>query len=730
MYSKDELTSRNVATLKDIAKQIGAKIKSSDNKETIIYAILDAQAETMPQPVKRKRARIAKTEDKVYTVKGKDGENFDVMKNQATGPSAHEEPNLFNESDKTQEGTLPVSEPANSNTETQENKNTEVSDQSTNSPEEPVIAFPKHRGRKSKAELEAIAIAKAAALKKQHEAKLATHDTINTEMNSSENENAQKELTANALSAENKVSESNTGMDNTEESKNEGNTVAENDSTTSDSSLSGTDNLIPEQVFDHSKETNGQNNELFAQLQAKMNAQNEEEVYQQNATVQTPNNGYVQVWENDPGDGTDFIPVVDLPIEDQSALPSFDIFDRPMNSAAANQQNQAVLSDAQEEQEQEPLYDFSDIITSNGVLEVMPDGYGFLRSSDYNYLSSPDDVYVASNFIKRYGLKTGDVVLCKVRPPHEGEKYFPLTSVVKINGREPSEIRDRVPFEHLTPLFPNEKFSLCGNRSTTNLSTRIVDLFSPIGKGQRALIVAQPKTGKTILMKDIANAIAANHPEAYLMMLLIDERPEEVTDMARTVNAEVIASTFDEPAERHVKIAGIVLEKAKRMVECGHDVVIFLDSITRLARAYNTVAPASGKVLTGGVDANALQKPKRFFGAARNIEGGGSLTIIATALIDTGSKMDEVIFEEFKGTGNMELQLDRSLSNKRIFPAVNLVASSTRRDDLLQDKITLDRMWILRKYISDMNPIEAMNTIHNSMQHTRNNDEFLLSMNS
>lgn len=730
MYSKDELTSRNVATLKDIAKQIGAKIKSSDNKETIIYAILDAQAETAPQPVKRKRARIAKTEDKVYTVKGKDGENFDVMKNQATGPSAHEEPKLFNESDITQEGTQPVSEPANSNTEPQENKNTEVSDQSTNSLEEPVIDFPKHRGRKSKAELEAIAIAKAAALKKQHEAKLATHDTINTEMNSSENENAQKELTANALSAENKVSESNTGMDNTEESKNEGNTVAENDSTTSDSSLSGTDNLIPEQVFDHSKETNGQNNELFAQLQAKMNAQNEEEVYQQNATVQTPNNGYVQVWENDPGDGTDFIPVVDLPIEDQSALPSFDIFDRPMNSAAANQQNQTVLSDAQEEQEQEPLYDFSDIITSNGVLEVMPDGYGFLRSSDYNYLSSPDDVYVASNFIKRYGLKTGDVVLCKVRPPHEGEKYFPLTSVVKINGREPSEIRDRVPFEHLTPLFPNEKFSLCGNRSTTNLSTRIVDLFSPIGKGQRALIVAQPKTGKTILMKDIANAIAANHPEAYLMMLLIDERPEEVTDMARTVNAEVIASTFDEPAERHVKIAGIVLEKAKRMVECGHDVVIFLDSITRLARAYNTVAPASGKVLTGGVDANALQKPKRFFGAARNIEGGGSLTIIATALIDTGSKMDEVIFEEFKGTGNMELQLDRSLSNKRIFPAVNLVASSTRRDDLLQDKITLDRMWILRKYISDMNPIEAMNTIHNSMQHTRNNDEFLLSMNS
>ena len=360
----------------------------------------------------------------------------------------------------------------------------------------------------------------------------------------------------------------------------------------------------------------------------------------------------------------------------------------------------------------------------------MPDGYGFLRSSDYNYLSSPDDIYVSIAHIKRYGLKTGDVVACHVRPPHEGEKYFPLTSIDKINGREPSEVRDRIPFDHLTPLFPDEKFTLCGEPSTTNLSTRIVDLFSPIGKGQRALIVAQPKTGKTILMKDIANAIAANHPEAYLMMLLIDERPEEVTDMARTVNAEVIASTFDEPAERHVKIAGIVLEKAKRMVECGHDVVIFLDSITRLARAYNTVAPASGKVLTGGVDANALQKPKRFFGAARNIEGGGSLTIVATALIDTGSKMDEVIFEEFKGTGNMELQLDRSLSNKRIFPSVNLVASSTRRDDLLQQKSTLDRMWILRKFISDMNPIEAMNTIHDRMIRTRDNDEFLATMNS
>lgn len=441
------------------------------------------------------------------------------------------------------------------------------------------------------------------------------------------------------------------------------------------------------------------------------------------------------VWEGDPGDGTDFITVVDLPVEDQGITPNYDMFDQPTTGPSFQEQEQGTeemppMPQVNEEEEEEPEpFDFTDLISANGVLEVMPDGYGFLRSSDYNYLSSPDDVYVPNNLVRRYGLKTGDVIEARVRPPHEGEKFFPLTSIVSINGRRPDEIRDRVPFENLTPLFPDEKFNLTGDPATTNLSTRIVDLFAPIGKGQRALIVAQPKTGKTILMKNIANAIAANHPEAYLMMLLIDERPEEVTDMARTVNAEVIASTFDEPAERHVKIAGIVLEKAKRMVECGHDVVIFLDSITRLARAYNTVSPASGKVLTGGVDANALQKPKRFFGAARNIEGGGSLTIIATALIDTGSKMDEVIFEEFKGTGNMELQLDRSLSNKRIFPAVNLVASSTRRDDLLQDKITLDRMWILRKYIADMNPIEAMNTIHDRMQHTRNNIEFLASMN-
>lgn len=684
MYSIDELNAKNVAQLKDIAKEIGAKIKSNDNKKTIVYAILDTQAET---PVlnaaapKRKRVRIAKTEDKVYSVKGKDGENYDVMKNQVKGPVSTDTP-LFKEPLQQDE---PIAETEAPQTAAgQDAPETEVpavtSAETAQSDVEPAMLKPiaKHRGRKSKAELEAIAAAKVAAMKERNK--------------------MQSEQEANS------PSEDTTSEDNTEKQ----NSVDET-------------NLIPEQDFSNAAD-NGESDAaaLAAQLQAKLNAQNEK------AGEQTVAQDATGIWEGDPGDGTDFIPVVDLPIEDQAAMPTFDIFDRPTTPTATA----APVPQPVQQKKAESTFDFTNIITSNGVLEVMPDGYGFLRSSDYNYLSSPDDVYVPNNVIKRYGLKTGDVVQCRVRPPHEGEKYFPITDIEMINGRKPSEVRDRIPFEHLTPLFPDEKFTLCGDRATTNLSTRVVDLFSPIGKGQRALIVAQPKTGKTILMKDIANAIAANHPEAYLMMLLIDERPEEVTDMARTVNAEVIASTFDEPAERHVKIAGIVLEKAKRMVECGHDVVIFLDSITRLARAYNTVAPASGKVLTGGVDANALQKPKRFFGAARNIEGGGSLTIIATALIDTGSKMDEVIFEEFKGTGNMELQLDRSLSNKRIFPAVNLVASSTRRDDLLQDKTTLDRMWILRKYISDMNPVEAMNTIHKSMEHTRNNDEFLLSMNS
>ncbi len=379
-------------------------------------------------------------------------------------------------------------------------------------------------------------------------------------------------------------------------------------------------------------------------------------------------------------------------------------------------------------EEEEPMFNFDNIVENEGVLEIMPDGYGFLRSSDFNYLTSPDDVYVSQSQIKLFGLKTGDTVKGTIRPPKEGEKYFPLIKVLEINGRAPDVIRDRVPFDYLTPLFPDEKLEICKHKGAS-LSMRIVDLFSPIGKGQRGLIVSQPKSGKTILLKEIANAIAANHPEVYLIVLLIDERPEEVTDMARSVNAEVVSSTFDEPADKHVKVASIVLEKAKRMVECGHDVVILLDSITRLARAYNTVSPASGKVLSGGVDANALHKPKRFFGAARNIEGGGSLTILATALVDTGSKMDEVIFEEFKGTGNMELQLDRKLANKRIYPAIDLNGSSTRRDDLLTDEKSLARLWALRKFLSDMNPQEGMEFLLQRMRNTKDNDEFLVSMN-
>lgn len=393
-------------------------------------------------------------------------------------------------------------------------------------------------------------------------------------------------------------------------------------------------------------------------------------------------------------------------------------FDRNNNNNRNQRNNDSLLN----------TLDFDNSIVNEGVLEIMPDGYGFLRSSDYNYLTSPDDIYVSQSQIKLFGLKTGDTVRGSVRPPKEGEKYFPLVRVETINGRTPSEVRDRVPFDFLTPLFPFEKFSLFSDPN--NYSTRLMDLFAPIGKGQRGLIVAQPKTGKTVLLKDVANAIAANHPEVYLIILLIDERPEEVTDMARSVRAEVVSSTFDEPAERHVKIANIVLEKAKRMVESGHDVVILLDSITRLARAYNTVAPASGKILSGGVDANALHKPKRFFGAARKIENGGSLTIIATALTDTGSKMDEVIFEEFKGTGNMELQLDRKIANKRIFPAIDITASSTRREDLLLDKDVLQRIWILRNHLADMNPVEAMEFLQHQMRGTKSNEEFLISMNS
>ena len=672
MYSKDDLLSKGIPELVGIAEEIGADYQSNDSQENLIYAILDKQAvveamKSSSAATKRKRTRIVKKEtDRVYTVTGKEGENFDLKKNK----SASEPQPLPLFTDEVPPMDLePIPAPAPT----------------------PVPApAPKKRGRKSKAEKEAMEAAARAA----EEAARAAEEAARA---------AEEAARATEETETQPIEEP----------------MAESEPTQAQENIPFG---VPEASFEKEEEPAADATDLLAQLQAKVKAHNEA----QEEKTQAMFDG---LREGDPGDGTDFIPVVDLPIEDQGALPNYDIFDNPTTPLPTNMP-QPQRGYASGKEVVATPYNFDNIVKANGVLEIMPDGYGFLRSSDYNYLSSPDDVYVSSQQIKHYGLKTGDVVECNVRPPHDGEKYFPLTGINKINGREPGEIRDRIPFEHLTPLFPDEKYNLCGTPSTTNLSTRVVDLFSPIGKGQRALIVAQPKTGKTILLKDIANAIASNHPEAYLMILLIDERPEEVTDMARTVNAEVIASTFDEPAERHVKIAGIVLEKAKRMVECGHDVVIFLDSITRLARAYNTVSPASGKVLTGGVDANALQKPKRFFGAARNIENGGSLTIVATALIDTGSKMDEVIFEEFKGTGNMELQLDRTLSNKRIFPAVNLVASSTRRDDLLHDKTTLDRMWILRKHIADMNPVEAMNTIHDRMLRTVSNEEFLLTMNS
>ena len=683
MYSKDELLSKDISELEDIANNIGAQTNPSDSKEVIVYTILDKQAEVEgnknPLGTKRKRTRITKKEtDKVYSVKGATGENFDLKKSKTT-PATSQLP-LFEE---------PVAD-------SKDSKSAE-----TESAEE---ATPKKRTRRTKAQKQADELAKEAAETIQEIAEMKpTPESTETEENQNIGETTE---TIAPLSA------------NEEPSMEEPSISKKTDNT--DDIMTAT----PEAQFalsDNDSEDGDIQADLIAQLQAKVNAHNEkiDESYEAGIAE----NKIDEVWEGDPGDGTDFITIVDLPIEDQTAMPNYDMFDN-LTASVTNDNMFAV------DEKQETQYNFDDIITANGVLEIMPDGYGFLRSSDYNYLSSPDDIYVSNAQVKNNGLKTGDVIECHVRPPHDGEKYFPLTSIDKINGRTPSEVRDRMPFEHLIPLFPEEKFTLCGNPATTNLSTRIVDLFAPIGKGQRALIVAQPKTGKTVLMKDIANAIAANHPEAYLMMLLIDERPEEVTDMARTVNAEVIASTFDEPAERHVKIAGIVLENAKRMVECGHDVVIFLDSITRLARAYNTVAPASGKVLTGGVDANALQKPKRFFGAARNIENGGSLTIIATALIDTGSKMDEVIFEEFKGTGNMELQLDRSLSNKRIFPAVNLVASSTRRDDLLHDSTTLERLWVVRNSIADMTSVEAMNTIGEYMKKTRSNEEFLMAINS
>ena len=673
MYSKSALEAKTVAELDVIAQELGLKLKSTIHKEDKIYAILDKQAEVPERIDKKGSERADKKADDVDNSKSKSKAR--TKKKDATADA--------------------------------DTKSDESTEKKTD-------------GKSRKNRKANKATEKSLFVQSDDSAELTNHEpkdeasALNPEVTEVINPDSAEVINTDAASVGGKKSSRRRAQKSKEEILTKAEAITKRLTERGQDGGEQSLNFLPDTPSADSEE-DGKALEYAEQ----------------------------KVWEGDPGDGTDFIIIQDLPIQDEGIIPSKDIFDNPSFPAAASEtvmQTQPQLSTnsqttsansgntSKSKSSQNMKFDFSGIVKANGVLEILSDGFGFLRSSDYNYLASPDDVFVSQNVIRNYGLKTGDVVECNVRPPHDGEKYFSLTEIIRINGRQPEEVRDRVAFEHLTPLFPDEKFRLCRGDGKDDSSVRIVDLFTPIGKGQRALIVAQPKTGKTILLKSIANAIAANHPEAYLMVLLIDERPEEVTDMARTVNAEVIASTFDEPADYHVKIAGIVLEKAKRLVECGHDVVIFLDSITRLARAYNTVAPASGKVLTGGVDANALQKPKRFFGAARNIEGGGSLTIIATALIDTGSKMDEVIFEEFKGTGNMELQLDRSLSNKRIFPSVNLIASSTRRDDLLQDKSTLDRMWILRKFLSDMNPIEAMTELQKHMQHTMSNEEFLISM--
>ena len=702
MYNIIQLNEKDLSELQEIAKELGLKKTSALKKEELVYKILDEQAIKSAsqkandrQPKKRARISVKKEGDKVYTAT-KDK----ALKLEANTPVLQ-----------TRTVSKEFAETSSTPVETVENP---VAPAVTE--EKPKAKRGRKPGSKNKSTLEKEA-------KAQDSAEVTKAEPSNKTKGKAKNAAPKKEVPV---------------------------PVFNDDMELPPLDLKSGDDFIPiedlpSEKFEIPTELLGKfeatkveppvmqpQENKFQQKQKKNNKKQQNKVQnnkQQNNGKQQQNNGKQQLANQQQNNNQQAEaaqqPNTQLPAVQQIKLPAPDEQQQTAEAAAA----QPAQEPQQPAKPAEKIYDFEDIISGSGVLEIMPDGYGFLRSSDYNYLSSPDDIYVSQSQIKAYSLKTGDVVEGTIRPAKEGEKYFPLVKVNKINGADPALVRDRIPFDHLTPLFPDEKFKLCKGYND-NLSARVVDMFSPIGKGQRALILAQPKTGKTILMKDIANAIAENHPEVYMIMLLIDERPEEVTDMARSVKAEVIASTFDEPAERHVKIAGIVIEKAKRMVESGHDVVIFLDSITRLARAYNTVSPASGKVLSGGVDANALHKPKRFFGAARNIEGGGSLTIIATALIDTGSKMDEVIFEEFKGTGNMELQLDRNLSNKRIFPAVNIVASSTRRDDLLHDKTTLDRMWILRKYLSDMNPVEAMDFVKDRLEKTKDNEEFLLSMNS
>ncbi len=732
MYNIIQLNDKNLSELQVIAKELGIKKTDSLKKEDLVYKILDEQAiagatkkvaadklkEERKEEQKKKRSRVApaKKDNKVVSAT-KEGE---AEKAKEAAPAKPQQPSKKEESANKEKETPAV----------------EVKAENTAAPKRKVGRPRKNADAAEQKEVESVKTATPATPK-------VTEDKVVTEKAPEVIEKAvpaqapEKKTKANKPAEEKKVVVKPQPQKKAEPVIDEESNIlsgANDDDFIPIEDLPSEKIELPTELFGKFEATKTEPAQTATEQQAPQPQQQaHQQQQQQRPRIVRPrdnNNGNNNASNNNNNannNNNNNFQRNNNQNQNQQRVP----MPRPAQPNNANE-NLPVPQQQQERKviEREKPYEFDDILNGVGVLEIMQDGYGFLRSSDYNYLSSPDDIYVSQSQIKLFGLKTGDVVEGVIRPPKEGEKYFPLVKVSKINGRDAAFVRDRVPFEHLTPLFPDEKFKLCKGGYSDSMSARVVDLFAPIGKGQRALIVAQPKTGKTILMKDIANAIAANHPEVYMIMLLIDERPEEVTDMARSVNAEVIASTFDEPAERHVKIAGIVLEKAKRLVECGHDVVIFLDSITRLARAYNTVSPASGKVLSGGVDANALHKPKRFFGAARNIENGGSLTIIATALIDTGSKMDEVIFEEFKGTGNMELQLDRNLSNKRIFPAVNITASSTRRDDLLLDKTTLDRMWILRKYLADMNPIEAMDFVKDRLEKTRDNDEFLMSMNS
>ena len=732
MYNIIQLNDKDLSELQVIAKELGIKKTDSLKKEDLVYKILDEQAiagatkkvaadklkEERKEEQKKKRSRIApaKKDNKVVSAT-KEGE---AEKAKEAAPAKPQQPSKKEESANKEKETPAV----------------EVKAENTAAPKRKVGRPSKNADAAEQKEVESVKTATPATPK-------VTEDKVVTEKAPEVIEKAvpaqapEKKTKANKPAEEKKVVVKPQPQKKAEPVIDEESNIlsgADDDDFIPIEDLPSEKIELPTELFGKFEATKTEPAQTATEQQAPQPQQQaHQQQQQQRPRIVRPrdnNNGNNNASNNNNNannNNNNNFQRNNNQNQNQQRVP----MPRPAQPNNANE-NLPVPQQQQERKviEREKPYEFDDILNGVGVLEIMQDGYGFLRSSDYNYLSSPDDIYVSQSQIKLFGLKTGDVVEGVIRPPKEGEKYFPLVKVSKINGRDAAFVRDRVPFEHLTPLFPDEKFKLCKGGYSDSMSARVVDLFAPIGKGQRALIVAQPKTGKTILMKDIANAIAANHPEVYMIMLLIDERPEEVTDMARSVNAEVIASTFDEPAERHVKIAGIVLEKAKRLVECGHDVVIFLDSITRLARAYNTVSPASGKVLSGGVDANALHKPKRFFGAARNIENGGSLTIIATALIDTGSKMDEVIFEEFKGTGNMELQLDRNLSNKRIFPAVNITASSTRRDDLLLDKTTLDRMWILRKYLADMNPIEAMDFVKDRLEKTRDNDEFLMSMNS